>query len=334
MKYRQLGNTGIRVSSIGAGTWAMGGGSIWADPVDESSAVRTLQASLDAGVNFIDTAPAYGWGRAEEIVGRAIRNRREQTILATKCGLWWKDQRGSFFQPYDGRDLYRSLRPDTIRIEVEDSLRRLGTDWIDLYQTHWQTIEPDKTPIDDTMACLESLKQEGKIRAIGVSNVSKEELQDYLGIGGIVGCQQRYNILCRRRIETDILPICRSENVSVIAYSTLEQGLLTGAVRADREFPAGDIRGNPAWNPWMQPANRSRVLEVLDGWSEIIERHNCTLAQLAIAWIVHQAGVATALCCATTPDQAAENAAAAEIQLTDEDMATMRRDVKALGKPL
>ena len=137
MKTRPLGNSGLNASVVGLGTWVLGGGSIWGQDTDDAESTRTIHAALDAGINLIDTAPAYGWGRSEEIVGKAIQGRRDAVILATKCGLWTDDDRGSFFTEFDGRSMRRSLRPDTITIEIERSLRRLSVDCIDLYQVHW-----------------------------------------------------------------------------------------------------------------------------------------------------------------------------------------------------
>jgi methylglyoxal reductase len=160
MQYRPLGNSGLSASIIGLGTWVTGGGGAWGTEPDDRESIRAIQASLDAGVNLIDTAPGYGWGRSETIVGKAIQGRRDQVILATKCGLWTDDDRGSFFVARDGKTIRRSLRPDTLVIEIERSLKFLGVDCIDLYQTHWPSVPPDFTPIADTMAALLKLKQQ------------------------------------------------------------------------------------------------------------------------------------------------------------------------------
>lgn len=145
MRYIPLGNSGLSASVIGFGAWAVGGGPVWGDSDDDTESLRTLSAALDAGINLIDTAPAYGWGHSERLVGKAVAGRRDDVILATKCGLWWDDARGSFFCPFYGKEMYRSVRPDTIAIEVERSLRNLGTDRIDLYQTHWPAMPPELT---------------------------------------------------------------------------------------------------------------------------------------------------------------------------------------------
>lgn len=159
MQIRKLGNSELKVSAVGLGTWAIGGGPWWGE-TDDRESIRAIQAAVDAGVTLIDTAPAYGFGHSEEIVGRALCGRRDKVVLATKCGLWWNDETGVFHFEQGGYVVRRSLEPRTLRIEVEASLRRLGTDHIDLMQTHAQAVEPLKTPIADTMACLMDLRHQ------------------------------------------------------------------------------------------------------------------------------------------------------------------------------
>lgn len=335
MKTRPLGNSGLNASVVGLGTWVLGGGSVWGQDPDDQESIRTIHAALDAGVNLIDTAPAYGWGRSEEIVGKAIKGRRDKVILATKCGLWTDDDRGSFFIEFDGRIMRRSLRPDTITIEIERSLKRLGVDCIDLYQTHWPSCPPDATPIADTMACLLKLRDAGKIRAIGVCNVSFAELGENLRCGGaaVVSDQFRYSML-HRDPEKDLLPFCDRNNLATLTYMSLEQGLLTGKVGLDRVFGKDEFRGNGAWNPWFLTANRRRVLDLLDAWRGLTRQYQCTLAQLVIAWTSTQPGVTHVLCGARRVEQAKENAEVGNLQLAPEDIQRMRREVEALGEPV
>ncbi|MDX9754036.1 MAG: aldo/keto reductase [bacterium] len=332
MKTRPLGTSGIETSVIGLGTWVLGGDDCWGANPDDAEAVRTIQASLDAGINLIDTAPAYGFGHSEEVVGKAIQGRREQAVIATKCGLWWDGERGSFFCEYSGKPMYRCVEAVSIQEEVERSLERLGVDAIDLYQVHWPAIPPRKTPIEETMGCLMALKDQGKIRAIGVSNVSLEEMKEYNLYGVVDTNQPRYSMLYRG-IEEEILPYCAAHQISTLAYMPLEQGLLTGKVGVDRKFKENEFRSNPDWNPWFTRENRQRILTMLQGWSDLLETYQCTVAQLAIAWTISQPGVTHALCGARRVEQTLENAKAGTIELRKEDIARIRRDAESLGTP-
>ncbi len=310
----------------------MGGGQFWGCQPDDRESIHTIQASLDLGINLVDTAPGYGFGRCEEVVGKAIRGRRSSVLVATKCGLIWDDPRGSFFAEFDGKRLHRSLRPDTIQMEVEKSLRHLGTDYIDLYQTHWPSTLPDKTPIEDTVACLMRLQQEGKIRAFGVSNVSLEELEENVKSGPIASDQFRYSML-HRDAEQEILPACAKHDLATLTYMSLEQGLLTGKVGMDRVFQPSEIRGNPDWNEWFVPENRQRVLNMLTGWGDLTRKYECSLAQLVIAWTAAQAGVTHVLVGARKLSQVTENAKAGSLSLESSDLQRIRQNVLDLGQP-
>ena len=331
MQYRPLGQSDLVLPVVSFGAWAAGGW-LWGG-VDDAQTIRAIQAGIDRGITCIDTAPVYGWGRSESVVGKALVGRRSQALIATKCGLWWEDPRGSFFADFDGKKMYRCLRPETLQIEIENSLRRLGTDYIDLYQTHWPAMLPEKTPVEDSMACLLKLRTQGKIREIGVCNVSLDELQDNLACGPIVSNQFRYSMLCRDA-ETDILPCCADKQLATLTYMSLEQGLLTGKVGMDRVFRADEFRSNDAWNPWFSPANRSRVLQLLAGWQDLLAKYECTLSQLVIAWTAAQPGVTHVLCGTRTLSQLADNARAADLTLEAADIHRMRTDAVALGTPV
>ncbi len=328
MQYRTLGKTEIKASAVALGTWAIGGGPWWGDS-DDNESIKAIQAAIDAGVTLIDTAPAYGWGHSEEIVGKAVKGQRDKVILSTKCGLWWKDDRGTSFFEMGDKHVRRCLLPDTIVEEVEDSLRRMDTDYIDLYHTHWQSEELDKYPIEDTMQCLMKLKEQGKIRAIAASNVEVDHMQQYQAAGILDAIQPRYSML-DRAIEEDILPYCQNNGVSTLAYSPLEQGLLTGKIGMDQTFPEGAYRNNI---PWFLPANRQKVLNMLEGWSDLLAKYNCSLSQLVIAWTMAQAGITYVLCGARKQAHVTDNVGAGDLELDAADQNRIRRDAEALGEP-
>jgi aryl-alcohol dehydrogenase-like predicted oxidoreductase len=304
---------------VGLGTWAISGW-MWAG-TDEARSINAIRASLDAGVNLIDTAPAYGQGLAEEIVAAATRGRRAEVIIATKFGLVWHIQQGQYHGFENGKPIHRLLRPESIRYEVEASLKRLGTDYIDLYQSHWQEAA---TPIEDTMDALLRLKEEGKIRAIGVSNVSLARLTSYQALGPIDSDQEEYHML-DRDIEAELLPFCRANGIAMLAYSPLAQGLLTGKITAERTFPKGDLRRT---YERFNPVNRAKVSALLDSIKPIASAHGATLAQLAIAWTISPGRATHALVSARNPEQAIENAGAGDIQLTGDEVAFIDRQIE------
>lgn len=329
MKTRLIGTTDIEASVVAFGAWAIGGG-LWWGKTDDNESIRAIHAALDAGVTLIDTAPVYGWGRSEEVVGRAVKGKRDKVVLATKCGLWWHDDQGPLFFELEGHTVHRVLKPETIRREIEDSLQRLGTDYIDLYQTHWQSPQPEDDPIAETMECLLRLKEEGKIRAIGASNVDVAQIQEYLRAGILDAIQPRYSML-DRKIEKDLVPYCREKKISTLVYSPLEQGLLTGKIGMDRDIAPGEFRNNI---PWFMPENRQKVLAVLDGWKDLTKKYRCTLSQLVIAWTIAQPGITFALCGARKAVHSRENAEAGNLHLEKQDIDRMRKDVEALPEPV
>ena len=225
MKYRKLGTSDLVVSEVGLGTWVLGGDH-WGHAEDEES-IAAIHAALDSGINLIDTAPAYGRGHAEEIVGKAIKGRRARVIVATKCGVH-----------RDGKKFSYSPKPDDIRKEIEDSLRRLGLDTIDLYQCHW----PDpKTPVEETMREMLKMRDAGKIRHIGVSNFDVPLLERALAVAPVVSLQPHYSLL-ERKVEQSILPFCREKKIGIISYGTLGSGILTGKYVEPPCFSKGDCR--------------------------------------------------------------------------------------------
>jgi aryl-alcohol dehydrogenase-like predicted oxidoreductase len=311
MIYRRLGVSGIEASVIGMGTWAIGGW-LWGG-TDQTEAVRSIEASIDEGVNLIDTAPAYGLGLSEQIVGKAIRGRRDKVVLATKCGLVWHTRQGKHFFDQDGKPVHRYLGAASIRYEVEESLRRLGTDYIDLYQTHWQ--DPT-TPIEETMGVLLDLKREGKIRAIGVSNASIAEIDEYRRVGTVDSDQEKYSMLDREPEQSRLSYLLRS-GIAFLAYSPLALGLLTGKITADRRFAESDMRST---HPRFTSKNRARVNRMLERMGPVAKAHQATITQVVLAWTMSQPGVTHVLAGARNAAHARTNAAAGRIQLAADEL--------------
>ncbi len=330
MKYRRLGNSDLNLPVVSLGTWAIGGWR-WGG-TDDAAAIRAIQRAVDVGMTCIDTAAVYGQGHSETVVGKAIAGRRDDVIVATKCGLRWDCEDGEFaMDSVDnlGRPIkiYRNLRPESIRYEVDQSLKRLGIDTIDLYQCHW----PDSTtPLDETMGAMVEIQQAGKIRYIGVSNFTPDMVRQCMAVANVVSVQPKYNAL-DRDIEEELLPFCREHGIGVLTYSSIGQGLLSGKVTMDREFPETDLRSNRVW---FKPENRKRVLDMLQRIQPIADAHGATLAQVAIAWVVAQPGVTTALVGARNEHQAEENAKAGDLELTDDELQAIRTAVEEVGRPL
>lgn len=310
MQQRKLGKTNLKASVVCVGTWAIGGWR-WGG-TDEADSIRAIHAALDAGINFLDTAPAYGLGVSEEIVGKAVKGRRDKVIIATKCGLVWHTDRGTHFFDEFGKPVNKYLGPESINYEVEQSLQRLQTDYIDLYQTHWQDVT---TPIEDTMAALVKLKDQGKIRAIGVCNANVEEMELYRKVGEIASDQEKYSMLDRKP-EAHNLPWCLEKDVAFLAYSPLAQGLLTGKMGPERVFSGDDQR---ITNPRYSVENRQKVQVLLNGIQPYAEKYGLSLGQLVIAWTLAQPGMTHALVGARTAEQAIENAGAGLVELDGDD---------------
>lgn len=311
MSTRAMGKSDVAASAVGLGTWAMGGW-MWGGS-DEDKSIAAIRASIDQGVTLIDTAPAYGLGKAEEIVGKAIAGRRQEVVIATKCGLVWHTDKGNHFFDEYGKHVHRHLGRESILHEVEQSLRRLKTDYIDLYITHWQ--DPT-TPIAETMASLLDLKRQGKIRAIGVSNVSPEDLKAYAAAGQVDAIQERYSMI-DREIESTLLPICRQHGIATLSYSSLALGLLSGKIGPERRFTGDDQRKA---NPRFAANNLKRVAAFMAEIEPITTARRATSAQVVIAWTIAQPGITYALCGARDGDQAGENAGAAVVELGADEL--------------
>ena len=293
MKYRRLGRTDMNVSVVGFGTWAIGGAD-WGK-VHDSDSIKAIHRGIDLGINLFDTAPLYGNGRSEEVLGRALEGIRDEVIIATKCG------------PREVRPglLHVDLSRQGIIQQCEDSLRRLKTDRIDLLQVHW--FDP-AWPIEDTMGHLGDLVQSGKVRYIGVSNYGLAELNRAAKTGSLSSLQPPYNLFIRD-IEGEILPFCQGENIGVLAYEPLARGLLTAKFQDKPIFEPGDIRAS---DPRFSPSKIEAYVRSANRIQKIAQNNEMTAAQCAIAWILCKPVVTSALCGAKTAAQAVENARAAD----------------------
>ncbi len=318
MKRRKIGGSELELSVITFGAWAAGGW-MWGG-TDRAEAVRAIRAAYDAGVTSIDTAPAYGQGASEEIVGEALRGiPREKVQILTKFGLRWDTTHGSFyFKSTDNAgkpiDLYRWASRQSIMEECEASLRRLGTEYIDLYQIHW----PDSTtPAEETMGALQRLLEEGKVRHAGVCNYDVAQMQEAEKHLTLLSDQVPYSMV-RRQIEQDLIPYIQKNGKSVIAYSPLQLGLLTGKMKPGHQFAAGDHRGGLSY---FKDENIRRVNQFLDSLRPIADAKHATLGQLVLRWTIEQPGITIALAGARNERQAMENAAAGDITLDPGELA-------------
>ncbi|NOY76737.1 MAG: aldo/keto reductase [Calditrichaeota bacterium] len=302
MDYRQLGTSDLKISDIGFGTWAIGARG-WGNVNDEDS-IAAIRRAMDLEINFFDTADVYGRGHAEDVLARALGNRRKEVILATKVGNRWSS---------DGSRVWADLSPAYIRQAVEDSLRRLQTDVIDLYQIH----RPDpKTPVADTMGILLDLVKEGKIRYIGTSNLNPDQLREYLSYGPVVSLQPILNLLARHT-EVQLLPLCQEKNVGVVVYSPMAMGLLTGKYDRPVQFAPGDFR---AANFLFQGKTFERNIAIVNALKVFAEERGFTVAQLAVAWVLAHPAVTSAICGAKRPEQIEETVRAFEWKLSHEEL--------------
>ena len=303
VRQRPLGTSGLHLTTIGFGTWAMGGGD-WKfgwGAQDDAESVRAIQAGLDAGINWIDTAAIYGHGHSEEVVAKAIAGRRDEVIVATKCGRVWEG---------DSREIGKRLRRESVLAECDASLRRLRIDAIDLYQIHWP--EPDEE-VEEGWAAIGELIQAGKVRHAGVCNFSVSQLQRAQAIRPIASLQPPYSML-KRDIEAEILPWCSANGVGIVAYSPMQAGLLTGAFTRERAAALGpdDWRSR---NPFFQEPQLSRNLAIVDGLRPIAARLGITVAQLSLAWALRDPAMTSAIAGARNPTQIHETVQAGNIVL-------------------
>jgi len=327
MKYRKLGNSDLNVSVVTFGAWAAGGW-MWGG-ADRSEAVKAIQAGFDWGVTSIDTAPVYGQGLSEEIVGEAIKGiARDKVQILTKYGLSWEGTNGQFhFSSRDNQgkpiDIYKYSGKESIIKECENSLRLLGTDYIDLYQIHWA--DPT-TPIHETMEAVAQLIKEGKVRYAGVCNYNMALMKEAANCINLVSDQVPYSMV-KRDIEKELVPYLIENNQSVLAYSPLQRGLLSGKIKPGHLFAEGDTRAD---QPYYSDKNIQLVNAFLGKIKPIADEKGATLSQLVIRWTIEQPGITIALVGARNAAQSIENAKAVQLKLSAEEIGFINSELAQL----
>jgi aryl-alcohol dehydrogenase-like predicted oxidoreductase len=316
MQTKQLGSTDMHLTPLGMGTWAIGGGGWvggWGSQ-DDAESIATIHKALDLGINWIDTAAAYGLGHSEEVVARALKGRSNKPYVFTKCSTVWNEK----------REVSNTLKADSLRKEIENSLRRLQTDVIDLYQIHWPN--PDEE-VEEGWSTLAQFKKEGKVRYIGVSNFNVDQMRRAQKIAPISSLQPPYSLI-KRDIEQDILPFCQEHNIGVIVYSPMQSGLLTGAINADfvQKLPEDDWRRN---SPEFNEPRLSRNLKLVDLLREIGKSHDRSPGEAAIAWVLRHPAVTAAIVGGRHPYQVERNSGAADFRLNQDEIEQIESFVKA-----
>ncbi len=303
----KFGRTDLQVSPLALGTWVTGG---WAwGGSDENEARLAIVRALEMGLNFIDTAPVYGFGKSEEIVGRAVRDwgPREQVVIATKCGLEWDEK----------ERIRRNSRPERLVEEVDASLKRLGTDYIDLYQIHW----PDpEVPFEESIRTLEKIRDQGKVRYVGLSNFSRDELAACLKAGQVYSLQPPFNIF-ETEAAKELLPFCIENGIATLGYGGLCRGLLTGKFTGSEQFPKGDLRRA---DPKFKPDKFRKYVKVVERIKKLAAKYGKTTGQFALRWALQQPGITCVIAGARTPNQAEENAGACDWIIEPEDLQAVK----------
>lgn len=328
MEYKKLGNSELKVSVIALGTWGLGGGSVWSDrDSTPAEAARLLDACKDQGINYIDTAPVYGTGASEELLGAALQGRRHDFILQSKCSLNWRGEGGNFHYSRDGYTVNNDTRPAAIRRDVEDSLRRMKTDYLDSVIVHYVC---KSFPAADTVGVLEDLIREGKIRAYGLSNSQPADLEEYQNAPqkqqGVSVVQEFFSILSPFH-GRDYFPVCAKYNTSFQTYGVLEEGFLTGPEFLERRFAKTDIRSRI---PWVEEQYHAGLRRAFEAWTPLCRAHNCSFAQLVEAWALAQHPNMSLLVGMRRPEHAADTARCLELRLSPEELSAMEERVKGI----
>ncbi|MCU0509451.1 MAG: aldo/keto reductase [Anaerolineae bacterium] len=315
MQTRRLGYSDLNLTTVGLGTWAMGGGGwqwAWGSQEDDES-IAAIRRGLDLGINWVDTAAGYGLGHSEEVLAKALEGRRQEVIVATKCGMVWDENDPD---RYD-KPLRFCLERDSVRRECEASLRRLNTDVIDLYQIHWPN---DEEHLEEGWSAIADLIKEGKVRYAGLSNTNIEQMGRLQAIAPIASLQPPYSMV-RRDIEAEILPFCAAHNIGVVVYSPMQAGLLTGKVTREWVASLPDDDWRKTKSSHFQEPQLSANIALVDGLREIATRSGRSVAELAIAWVLRRPEVTSAIVGARKPSQINETAAGGDWPLNAEEIA-------------
>lgn len=325
MRYQKLGNTDIDVSVIALGTWGLGGGSVW---TDRDSTVEDTRNLLDIcreyGVNYIDTAPVYGTGASEELLGRALKGRRQDFILQSKCSLNWRNEGGNFHYERDGYTVNNDTRAAAVKKDVEDSLRRMKTDYLDSVIVHYVC---GSFPVEETVGALEDLVREGKIRTYGLSNSQPADLAAYRRVGGKVSVVQEFFSILSPFHGREYFEMCRKNNTVFQTYGVLEEGFLTSPAFLDKEFAKTDIRSRL---PWVAPEKKEGLRRAFALWAPMCEEYHCSYAALVEAWALSQYDRMSLLVGMRRASSVEDTAKCLDIRLKAEDIKRMEEAVKAI----
>lgn len=316
MEKRKLGKTDLEVSVLAFGAWAIGGW-MWGGS-DSKDAVKAIETAIDNGMTTIDTASVYGFGLSEELVGKAIRGKRDKVQILTKFGMSWNNTKGEYF--FDSKDnsgntvkIYKHSSKEKVIEDCDNSLKRLKTDYIDLFQIHW----PDATtPVSETMEALEILIGKGKIRAGGVCNYSAPLVKEASAVFTLASNQVPYSMV-NRKIEEEVVPLCIEKNIGILAYSPMQRGLLTGKMKAGHKFNEGDTRPS---TPFYKEPNLTNILNRVEKMKPVADNHNASIAQVVLNWTMNRPGISCVLAGARNPGQVLDNTGAAGFRLLREEV--------------
>lgn len=318
MRYKHFKNAGVDISALTVGTWGIAGansaGVSWGD-VDTKESIAAVRRMVENGVNMVDTAPIYGEGHSEEVVGQALKGIRDQVFLTTKFG--------SYINHFTGTSV-RDCKYNTVEREIDESLKRLQTDYIDFYVMHWPDVN---TPIEETMAAVNMLKEKGKIRFIGMSNSPKELIMEAQKYAKIDVIQPPFSMV--NQTERELMEWAETQGIGTMTYGSLGAGILTGAIRECPEYDPKDMR--LVFYPFFKEPTFSKIMELLKTLDAIAEEHGKPVAQVSINWSTQKSFVSTALTGVNTPAQADENCSAFDWKLTEEEIARIDSEIKRLG---